>query len=134
MWPMKLARSTKSLVALVTAIVLLLCQAASSAQACAHAITAKNTAVEVASCQEGHAAEHYAGSDAPVSQSQSACDNPKVYSDSFKVPVLSISDLPALQVVYLEPAGPALTSVATQVAQAVCYSPPLTLLHCRLLN
>jgi hypothetical protein len=127
---MKLARPTRSVVALVTAIVLVLCQAVSAAQACAY--PAQSARAEVSPCHEGHTPDLHGAPEAPAPHS--ACDTAKAYSESVKIPVLSIADLPVLAVVYGELPRLSLASDATQAAHAVCYSPPLTLLHCRLLN
>ena len=129
---MVLTRSSRSLVALVTAILLLLCQTAFAAQACAHSLAPATTDTASAPCHEMPSNTGTPAKQAPAVAS--ACDVAKAVADPTKLTVFAVTDLPAILLTYYYGAAPAMASLAPQTAQAVCYSPPLSILHCRLLN
>ena len=108
---------------------LLLCQTAFAAQACAHNVTPPQAEGIVAPCHESAGGD--TGKQVPAS---ATCDAATALADVAKVPVLAVTDLPAIPVDYVETAVPGTPSRGAQRVQAVCYSPPLSILHCRLLN
>jgi hypothetical protein len=132
MCAMALTRASRSLVALVTAILLLLCQTAFAAQACAHAaVPAPAQSPAAAPCHDMSG-----GSTTPTKQlpTATACEAAKALPDVAKVPVFALHDLPSVLVAYEPFAAQARLGVHAEAAQAVCYSPPLSILHCRFLN
>src|SRR5215208_6483019 len=124
------SRRSRSTIALVTAILLFLCQAAFAAQACAHRMSAASVESASAPCHETADSADPPAKQAPVS---SACEAAKAVPDAVKLPVVAVTDFPSLSVVYLMPASDG-TSQRDPAALAVCHSPPLNLLHCRFLN
>ena len=123
-------RSSRSFVALLTALMLLLCQTAFAAQACAHTVTPAQPESIAMPCHGAPAGDD-TGKQLPAS---TTCDAATALPDVAKVPVLAVTDLPAVLVAYVETAVPGTPSRGTQRVQAVCHSPPLSILHCRLLN
>jgi hypothetical protein len=130
MRPMIRHRASRSLIALVTALLLLACQVAFAAEACANSIgrTSENTAA-----MPCHDAADERGSPAGQAPAVSGCEASKAVADPVKVPVFALADLRAVLVTYLQPIAVAAVTRAL-APQAVCSSPPLTILHCRLLN
>ena len=128
---MLLARSSRSLVALVTAVLLLLCQTAFAAQACAHSLSSSSTALSAPCHGEG---EDISAGSPLTPASVSVCESAKAVSDSTKVLVYALADLPAVPVAYSEAATQVRSLDAPRIVHAVCHSPPLNILHCRLLN
>ena len=128
---MRLSRSSRSIIALLTAVLLLLCQTAFAAQACGHGFVSDNASAVSAPC---HETMEDSRSVPQEPAAVSACDAPKAVAEAVKIPVLSVTDFPALPLVRYEPAPVKLASLAPHAVHAVCHSPPLTLLHCRLLN
>ena len=129
---MALTRSSRSLVALVTAILLLLCQTAFAAQVCAHTLAPalpENSAA--APCHEVSGESTTPTQQLPAS---SVCEAANALPDAAKVPVFALADLPSIVVAYEPFAARADTTARGQTVQAVCYSPPLSILHCRFLN
>src|SRR5687767_1713469 len=129
---MVLTRRSRSLVASITAVVLLLCQAAFAAQACAHPLAAASTESSAA------APCHDAPAESPTPATQlptpTVCATATALPDAAKVPVFALADLPAVAVGYETVETPARAGLGQQTVQAVCYSPPLSILHCRFLN
>jgi hypothetical protein len=125
---MVLSRSSRSFVASLTAVLLLLCQTAFAAQACAHAVRDAQPESIAAPCHE--AASENTGNRVPAA---SSCEATKALPDSAKVPVLDLADLPTMLMAYEQAALPG-TPSRIQYVQAVCHSPPLSILHCRFLN
>jgi len=125
-----LTRSTRSAVALVTALLLLFCQAAFAAQACAHTAVLAQPA-ETAPC---HGTSEHGNDGAPATPAANACDAGKAVGDAAKVQVLTLAELPVAAIAYGEVVPQRVRSVAPSCANAVCYSPPLSILHCRFLN
>jgi len=126
---MVLTRSSRSFVALLTAILLLLCQTAFAAQACAHTVTPAQPAGITAPCHEP--AGDATGKQVPAS---TTCDAATALPDAAKVPVLAVTDFPAILVAYEHAAVPGTASRGAQRVRPVCHSPPLSILHCRFLN
>ena len=125
-------RSSRSLVALITALLLLMCQTAFAAQACAHGFTPAVADAMTAPCHE--TASDSASPEKPAPAASTTCEVANALSDAAKVPVLALSDLHAVAIAYLDaPAAPRASS-ALQTVHAVCHSPPLSILHCRFLN
>jgi hypothetical protein len=126
-------RSSRSLVALITALLLLMCQTAFAMRACAHTFVPATADTMSAPCHETSE-----GSSAPEKQAPAAsasCEVANALPDAAaKVPVVAIGDLPAVAVTYLQLPAPPRSARALQTVQAVCYSPPLSILHCRFLN
>ena len=125
---MRLGRRQRVLTAWLAALLLVMCQTAFAAQACASDLARSSTTSAAAPCHE--AAE--ADSSVPL-RGAGACEATKAVADPAKIPVFGISDMPAVIVAIYEPAA-RVTSLAPRHVQAVCYSPPLTILHCRFLN
>ena len=125
---LRLSRGSRALVAWLAAVLLVMCQTAFAAQACASDLARSSTTSAAAPCHE--AAE--ADSSVPL-RGASACEATKAVADPAKIPVFGISDMPAVIVAIYEPTAQ-VTSLAPRHVQAVCYSPPLTILHCRFLN
>ena len=123
-------RRSRSTIALVTAILLFVCQTAFAAQACAHAITAAPTESVSAPC---HETTDGGGSPAKQAPASSACEAAKAVPDAAKLPVAAVTELESLPVVYLVLASNG-ASRRQPAALAVCHSPPLSVLHCRFLN
>ena len=122
-------RSSRSLVALLTALMLLLCQTAFAAQACAHTVMPEQPESVAMPCHES--ADGDAGEQGLAS---TTCDAGTALPDAAKVPLLAVTDLPAILVAYAPAAATAIRSVGAQRVQAVCHPPPLSILHCRFLN
>ena len=112
-------------------MLLLLCQAAVAAQACAHGFVSDGPAT-AAPC---HEAKNETGSTGGTPAAVSVCDAPAAAADASKLPIFDITDFPVLAVGRVDIA-PSLrwNSVGLHAVDAVCHSPPLTLLYCRLLN
>jgi hypothetical protein len=127
---MRLRRSSRSIVALITAVLLLLCQTAFAAQACGHDFVSTNPSTASVPCHEGM---DEGGSMPHTPAAASACDAPKAVAEAVKVPVFSITDFPALPIAH-ESVAPVTRLSFTPLVRAACHSPPLTLLHCRFLN
>jgi hypothetical protein len=125
-------RSSRSLVALITALLLLMCQTAFAMQACAHSFVPATADTISAPCHETPE-----NSSAPEKQpaASASCEVANALPDAAaKVPVVAIGDLPAVAVTYLQLPAPPRSARALQTVQAVCHSPPLSILHCRFLN
>ena len=129
---MALTRKPRSFVALVTAILLLLCQTAFAAQACAHTLAPAQTESSSAAPCHGMSGD----STTPTQQAPTttACEAANALPDPAKVPVFALSDLPSIVVAYEPFSARAGATRREQAVQAVCYSPPLSILHCRFLN
>ena len=122
-------RASRSLIALVTALMLLACQVAFAAAACANGVReSESTAAMPCHHEEGDR-----GSPVDTAPAAGGCQAGKAVAEPAKVPVFALADLPAVVVTYLEPV--ALDAAArTHHAHFVSSSPPLPILHCRLLN
>src|SRR5438105_2922738 len=127
----RLSGSSRSVIALLTAAMLLLCQMSAAAQACAHTFTVADAAA-TPPCHESMVGQ---ASRPGLPETASICDASKAVSEVPPSPVASITDWPALPVEYFEPSSPKNASLVSSVVNAVCFSPPpLTVLHCKLLN
>ncbi|MDB5863629.1 MAG: hypothetical protein JWO70_1435 [Betaproteobacteria bacterium] len=112
-------------------MLLLLCQVAFAAQACAHSFASAAPAM-VAPC---HEAMGDAGGATDSPGAASICEASKAVADGSRLPIADITDFPALTVAQVDILTPRWsTSSPGPTATAVCHSPPLTLLHCRFLN
>ena len=130
MRPMRLTRTKRGTLAFITAILLLWCQSLYAIQACAELVVSSTAAAAAAPC-------HHEPSDAGHGDhgrtNAGECDIAKAFAQEVKLPVLAIADLAATPVpvrVFADrrgttPCGP---------PNALGHSPPLNLLHCRLLN
>ena len=127
---MRLSRPSKSIVALITAALLLLCQTAFAAQACAHSVGAQD-APGSAPCHEPAGDMNHAP---VVPAAPSACDAAQAFSGVVHISVFAITDLPALALVQFEQAQPRAVATVARTANTACHPPPLTILHCRFLN
>jgi hypothetical protein len=127
---MHLRRSTRAIIAVVTALLLLACQTAFAAQACAHGFASAESA-SATPCHD------MAGEESTPSQQTGAssdCEAAKAVVEAVKLPAFSVADLPVVALLHYETAVVAQASSRRSTTQAVCSSPPLTLLHCRFLN
>ena len=130
---MRLRHSSRGVIALLTAVLFLLCQTAFAAQACAHTYAAGDSSAsgDAAPCHDAERAD--AAPHAPATLS--SCDAPKAVSGDIKFPVIAIADRPALTVAANDALRTELAIIGVNGTQAVCYSPPpLNLLHCRFLK
>jgi hypothetical protein len=127
---MRLSRPHRSAVSLVTAVLLLLCQAAFAAQACSAGFVAKQN-TDIAPCHETIPnSSNVPDNPAAVS----VCEASKAVAESAKHSMLAVTDLPALPVAYADFVPFAPKARPVQTIAVVCHSPPLTALHCRYLN
>ena len=124
---LRLSRRSRVLVAWLAALLLVMCQTAFAAQACGADLTRTNPTPAAAPCHEAADAD----SNVPP-RAASGCEAPTAVADPVKIPIFGLSDIPAVIVAIYEPAAE-FTSLAPQHVQAVCYSPPFTILHCRFL-
>ena len=127
---MRLTRIQRSSLALVTAILLLWCQSLYAMQACAALAGAAKAAAAAAPC-------HHDASDGSHDEhgrtAATGCEIAKAFAKELKLPVLDSGALVALPVCS-RPAGACAPPFIHGDVRAVSHSPPLTLLHCRLLN
>jgi hypothetical protein len=128
---MSVRHSSRSAVAFLTALLLLLCQAASAAQACVHAPVASDLAA-APPCHNVGENDHSNTPSSPASAS--VCDAAKAVGEATKIPVLALAQLPVIAITYSQPPAQAMRSHAPDTIRAVGYSPPLSILHCRFLN
>jgi hypothetical protein len=128
---MSFRRSSRSAIALLTALLLLLCQAAFAAQACAHSPVGIDPAA-AAPCHGSSETDHSNVPSSPASTS--VCEAGKAVGEATKVPVLALAELPVVAITYTQPQAHTIRSRAPDTIDAVCYSPPLSVLHCRFLN
>lgn len=126
---MAVSRSPRSFVAVLTAVLLLLCQTAFVAQACAHTIAPAAPESNAAPCHE--AAANTASPELPA---PSMCEAAKALPDAGKVHVVALTDLPAISIAYERASAADAVTLAAQAVRPVCHSPPLSILHCRLRN
>ena len=125
---MRLGRRARVFVAWLAALLLVMCQTAFAAQACAADLARPATTTTSAPC---HEADH-ADSSVPA-HAASACEATKAVADPVKLPAFSIADTPTTLVAFPAPVA-GKPSLAIQHVYALCHSPPLTVLHCRFLN
>ena len=123
-------QSKRRTTAVLTAVLLLFCQVAFAAQACASHLTA---AVEAAVAPCHHAAESD-GSTPPTGAARSGCEAPALASEGVNLPVTLAAALPAPPHNILVPFAAQTWHPPTLAGLTHCHSPPLTILHCRLLN
>ena len=127
---MKLSRFSRTIVAIGTAALLLLCQTAALAQACLMAPAPQSkTSAAAMPC---HTASDTAGDMSRLPAAPSVCDASKALSEIAKVPVFALADIPVF-VIASHDVAPRLESGIPRAAHAVCSSPPLAVLHCRFL-
>ena len=128
---MPLHRSSRSIVALLTAVLLLACQVAFAAQACANGARGSAESTAAMPCHDAEG-DHGSPRDA-APPAASVCQTNNAVADTVKVPVFALADLPAVAVTYREPV-PSAAVARARPPHVVCSSPPLNILHCRLLN
>lgn len=129
MFLMRVSRSPRSFVAVLTALLLVLCQTAFAAHACAHTIAPAAPDSNAAPCHEAASTASPERLPAP-----GVCEAAKALPDAGKVYVLAITDLPAIPVAYENVAAADARAAPAHAVRAVCHSPPLSILHCRLRN
>lgn len=124
---MHLTRSNRALVAFFTALLLLLCQTAFAAQACAHGFASQAAGNELgAQCHDR------ANDDPSGSSAATGCEASKALSEDVKVPAFAAVELPVFAVPRAD-IGLVSQAFGPRITRAVCSSPPLNLLHCRFL-
>jgi hypothetical protein len=123
------ARSSRRTIALVAAMVLLLCQAALAARACAN-YTVSPSAASVP-CHQGSGE---ADPLAPPEHTMSACEAPALYAESANPSIAAVTALPALLLAPFVPVTSNTRERDTPAGHAPGRPPPLTILHCRFLN
>ena len=115
----------RRLIALLTAVLLLLCQTSALAQFCATAAGAESAAAAApAPCHDDHSGSQPAA--------VSVCEASQALAENAKVPVFDFP-APVLVIALRDIARAPQTDIHAAV-HAVCSSPPLTVLHCRFLN
>lgn len=125
---MRLSRSSKSVVALLTGALLLLCQTVLAARGCQAEVAHAGVAAGALPC---HIAA--AGGDVPDGSPPTPCDSAKAVGDTFKPAFAAAADLPVLSIPAHEPQR-TFQSFLPRLALATSGAPPpLRLLHCRLL-
>jgi hypothetical protein len=129
---MSSTRSSRARVALITAVLLFLCQAASAAQVCAHAYTVERASDAGMPCH-GADGSADAGDGGHAPAIPSGCDAPQAIGDAVKIPACSAAALPALFLASYLPHRIDSAWTQTHAFYAGC-PPPLIRLHCRLLN
>jgi hypothetical protein len=122
--------SHRTIVALITAALLLLCQTAFATQACAHSVSVA-AAGSAAPCHDT-ASESRTPAQEPAATS--GCEVSKAVAGAVKVPVFSVDASPMFALVYYAPTAVRLSTSERSTVAAVCSSPHLTLLHCRFLK
>ena len=132
MRPMRLNRSARASVAWITALLLLLCQTAFAAQLWMSGAPVRDAVAATAPCHI--AADTQTSDGSPMSGPASTCAASKAVADPVKAQVLAITDLPSVRIAYQTAPPATLASAALAALPAVCHSPPLSILHCRLLN
>ena len=114
----------RRLIAVLTAVLLLLCQTSALAQLCATAAGAESApAAAPAPCH---------GDSGSQPAAASACEASQALAENAKVPVFDFP-APVLVIALRDIARTPQTDIHAAV-HAVCSSPPLTVLHCRFLN
>ncbi|MGE5524507.1 MAG: hypothetical protein ACM3SS_12400, partial [Rhodospirillaceae bacterium] len=115
----------------LTTLLMLLCQTA-------FAVThpqPSSRGEPVADTAPCHGAAHGVDADSGAPARSSVCEAAQAVFENLKPPILGVTDLPAL----LLPAAaillqPRVVSLAIPETHNACSSPPLILVHCRLLN
>jgi hypothetical protein len=115
----------RRLIAVLTAVLLLLCQTSALAQLCV-TDTPGETPAAAAPC---HGMRDASSQPAPAS----TCEASQALAETSKVPVFLFPAEPVLVIATRHLARP-LKSATHAAVHAVCSSPPLTVLHCRFLN
>ena len=129
-------KRTRRGLALLTAVLVFMCQTAAAAAACSHSFAAAED-VGSAPCHHSMdaAGDAIAGETAPaVPAASSNCGAATALSQQVELPIFALTDLPPLALVLFQQPTNKVASVATHVSANPCSSPPLTLLHCRFLN
>src|SRR5689334_20420143 len=90
---MMLGRSNRRMIATVTALLLLLCQAAFAAEICAQQVAARADA-PVPSCH--HAGDHEGSSVPPAEAPGGGCEAPALTGHAVDLPIPAVTALPAL--------------------------------------
>ena len=131
-WRMTLSRSSRSVVAVLAAIVMLLCQAAALAQACVtNQVERSDVTVAVSPCHGASEADSTSGHQPAV---PSTCEASQALAQADSVTIYPPADLAPLVVVAVDTASAARGFRSQQQAlHNVCSSPPLAILHCRFL-
>jgi hypothetical protein len=120
----------RSVVALIAALLLVLCQTAFAAQAYAHSPLPVQDSAAAAPCHE--VADDGKAPSSPTSSA--TCEAGKALNDIPNVHVYALAELPAVDIAYASAAPRGAASRTSAHARAVCHSPPLSVLHCRFLN
>ena len=130
------SRRTRRAVALLTAVLLFVCQTAVAAAACAGGIAAAASKPQTTPCHQGvDVADISIDETTPqVPAVPSACDAAKVLSQQIELPSIPLADLPSLALPSSQLPWHEVASIAPDSAANPCSSPPLTVLHCRFLN
>jgi len=120
-------------IALLTAVLLFLCQSSYAVEAGASVLW--ESAPGMGACHES--AEHAVTGHSQAPQAPAAhsiCDAPKAVSESVQAPLLSIAQLPSLLAPLFALAAVRGASISEPTHANPCRSPPLPVLLCRLLN
>lgn len=128
---MRLSRSSRSIVALLTAAFLLLCQTAMAANACFMSSAQPDKALESITMPCHTAAADSAPAQQPAASS--SCDAAQALSKTPDVSAFPPAALPPLLVAIYDPALVLRSFSGVHGAAAVCSSPAFTVLHCRFL-
>jgi hypothetical protein len=123
-------RSNRRTIALLTAFLLLLCQAAFAAQLCAQQVAARADAT-FPSCH--HAGEPENSTVPPTENSGGGCEAPALTGHAIDLPVLAVTGLPPLFIDSTAFATAVARAPDARLAEVHCRPPPLSILHCRFL-
>ena len=123
-----ITRTSRRMIAVLTAMLLLLCQAALAARACANYLAP--AAKAAASCHDGMGKADPA---APLPETMPACA-PALSAEGPSLSIVAVTALPALLLAAPAPATPNARERDTPARHARGRPPPLTVLHCRFLN
>src|SRR5690349_6338210 len=109
-------RSSRSLVELVTAMMLMMCQTAFATQACAHSSAPAAAHAVSAPCHETLSDTTSPDRQPPAASAR--CDVSHALPDAAKVPILAVSYWPSVIVTYLVEPAPQRTFHALQTVRA----------------
>ena len=129
---MRLTRSSRFFIALLTAVLLLVCQTAYAVNACAQAGKPAEAVAATLPCHPPGPEGAEPASNAPGVAA--ACAVSAALPDQAKVPVFASADLRVALVGDAFAQTAAVPAIAALHRHVACASPPLTILHCRFLN
>jgi hypothetical protein len=127
---MMLGRSNRRMIAMVTALLLLLCQVAFAAEICAQQVAAHADSA-VAPCH--HVGDGEGSTVPPAETSGGGCEAPALTGHAIDLPILAVTAFPALLIDAPALAPATARASAAPAVEVHCRPPPLSILHCRFL-